>query len=185
MKVKYQKIWKLALPYLKSGRRKNFVLHTEGVVKATEMIIKLSGQGDENLLVPAAILHDAGWFKVPKNLQLSNDKKEKIKALKLHIKYAPEIIHKVLSQVDYENRKIKKIIGIVKSHKFKNPKDINKRILIDADALADAFKRQFASDMKSYNVSRKNLYNFRKKNNKFYTKIAQQIFIKELNKRLQ
>lgn len=184
MNKKYQKIWQLALPYLKSGQMKNFVLHTEGVVKAVEMIIKYSNKGDESLLVPAAILHDAGWSKVPKNLQLSKDKNEKIKAMKLHIKYAPEIISKVLDQAEYEKGKINKIIEIVKSHKFKNPKEINKRILIDADNAADAFREQFASDMKSYNVSRKNLYNFRK-NNKFYTEIAKQIFNEELNKRLQ
>ncbi|MFH0956025.1 MAG: HD domain-containing protein [Candidatus Falkowbacteria bacterium] len=184
MKAKYQKIWKLALPYLKSGYRKNFVLHTEGVVKATEIIINLSGKGDESLLIPAAILHDTGWFKVLKDLQMSNDKKDKIKALKLHIKYAPEVIRKILEKVKYENKKINKIVEIVKSHKFKNPKDINKRILIDADALVDVFKKQFESDMKSYNTSRKDSYDFRKKN-KFYTKIAKQIFIKELNKRLQ
>ena len=82
-------------------------------------------------------------------------------------------------------KKIKKIIEIVKAHKFKNPKEINKRILIDADALSDCFKEQFAGDMKSYNKSRESLYNFRKKNNKFYSKVAEEIFTKELNRRLQ
>lgn len=182
MNKKYQKIWELALTYLKSGCRKDFVLHTEGVVKATEMIIKLSGKGDESLLIPAAILHDVGWSKVSKILQLSNDKKEKIKALKLHIKYAPEIINEILCQEGYEEDKIKKIIEIVKAHKFKNPKEINKRILIDADALSDAFKEQFKSDMKFYKVSRESLYDFRK-NNKFYTKIAMDIFNREINLR--
>lgn len=185
MNKKYQKIWKLALLHLKSGYRKDFVLHTEGVVKAAETIMKLGGKGDESLLAPAAILHDAGWSKVPKSMQLSDDGKIKIRALKLHLKFAPEIIHKILGKAEYENGKINKIVEIVKNHKFKNPKEINKRILIDADNVADALKKQFESDMKFYKVSRKNLYNFRKKNNKFYTKIAKQIFIEELNKRLQ
>ena len=66
-----------------------------------------------------------------------------------------------------------------------DPKDINKRILIDADALSDSFKEQFECDLKYYKVDRLSMCNFRKKNNKFYTKIAKQIFIKELNKRLQ
>lgn len=185
MDKKYQKTWKLALPYLKSGVRKDFVLHTEGVVKATEMIMKLSGRGDESLLIPAAILHDAGWSKVPKVLQLSDDKEEKIKALQLHIKYAPEIISKVLGQAGYEKERIKKIIDIVKAHKFKDPKEVNKRILIDADAVSDCFKKQFKSDMKSYKVSEKDLYNFRKKNNKFYTQAAKAIFESEIEKRIK
>lgn len=184
MNKQYQKIWKLALPYLKSGVRKDFVLHTQGVVKATEMIMKLSGQGDESLLIPAAILHDTGWAKVPKRLQLSDDKDDKIKALKLHIKYAPEIISKVLGQAGYEKEKIKKITEIVKSHKFKDPKEINKRILIDADALSDSFKKQFAADLKYYKAGRASMCNFRIKNNKFYTKIAKRVFTEEIRKRL-
>lgn len=182
MNKQYQKIWKLALPYLRAGVRKDFVLHTEGVVKAMEMIIK-SGQGDDGLLMPAAILHDTGWSMVPKFLQLSKDKKDNIKALRLHIKYAPKIINKVLCQIGYEKKIIKKIIDIVVAHKFKNPKEINKRILIDADTMADAFKKQFESDMKSYNQTRERLYYYRKKN-RFYTEVAEEIFTKELNKRL-
>lgn len=159
-------------------------MHTEGVVKVVEMILKIGGKGNESLLIPAAILHDTGWSMVPKFLQLSEDKKDKIKALELHIEFALAIIRKILGQAGYEKEKIKKITEIVKSHKFKNPKEINKRILIDADAVSDAFKKQFKSDMKSYKVSKESLYNFRKKN-KFYSKIAEEIFIKELNKRLQ
>jgi len=185
MNKQYQKIWKLALPYLKSGARKDFVLHTKGVVKAVEMIIKFSGQGDESLLMPAAILHDTGWSRVPKVLQSSDEARDKLKALRLHIKYAPEIIRKVLGQIGYENKKIKKIIEIVKSHKFKNPKEINKRILIDADAVSDCFKEQFKSDMKSYKAIKRDLYNFRKKNNKFYSKVAEEIFNKEIEKRIK
>jgi hypothetical protein len=183
MKTKYQKIWKLALPYLRGGVRKDFVLHTEGVVKAMEMILKLDGRGDESLLMPAAILHDTGWSMVPKFLQLSEDKKDKIKALELHLEFAPEIIGKILNQAGYEKEKISKIIDIVKAHKFKNPKEINKRILIDADTMSDCFKKQFESDMKSYKQSKESLYNFRKKNNKFYSKAAEEIFRKEIEKR--
>ena len=185
MNKKYQKIWKLALPYLKSGVDKDFVKHTRGVIKAMEMIIKLGGRGDESLLLPAAILHDTGWSKVPKNLQVGASKKDRIRALKLHIKYAPEIISKVLGLAGYEKSKIKKIIEIVKAHKFKNPKDLNKRILIDADAVSDAFAKQFKSDMKSYKVTGKSLYDFRKKNNKFYYKVSGEIFNKEIEKRLK
>jgi hypothetical protein len=40
MKKIFEKIWKLALPYLKKGRRKNFVIHTQGVIKAMELLLK-------------------------------------------------------------------------------------------------------------------------------------------------
>lgn len=181
----YQKIWKLALPYLKSGHKKDFVLHTEGVVKAVEMIIRLGGKGEKSLLIPAAILHDAGWCMVSKKLQLSEKKNDRIKALKLHIEDSAEIAKKILLKVGYESKKINKIISIIKAHKFHNSREINKRILIDADALSDSFKIQFEGDLKYYKADRLSMCNFRKKNNKFYTKIAEKVFDEEIEKRLK
>ena len=64
------------MPYLKSGVRKDFVLHTKGVIKAVEMIVKMGGKGDERLLVPAAILHDVGWSNISRKLQKSKNKKD-------------------------------------------------------------------------------------------------------------
>ena len=183
MNRQYQKIWKLALPYIEAGRAKDFI-HVKGVVKAMEIIIK-SGIGDESLLMPAAILHDTGWSKVSKRLQLSNGKKDRIKALKLHLKYSAIIASKILHELDYESQKIKKVAAIINAHKFTNPKEINKRILIDADALSDSFKEQFETDLKYYKVGRVEMCDFRKKNNKFYTEIAKDTFNKEIERRIK
>jgi len=59
---------------------------------------------------------------------------------------------------------------------------VEKRLLIDADTLSDAFKEPFYEDCKAYKMKPKELYEFRKKN-KFYTKSAREIFRKELEKR--
>lgn len=182
MSKELNKIWKLATPYLKAGVRKDFFLHTQVVVKAMKLILKKE-KGDVGLLFPAAILHDTGWSRVPEYLQKNNNKRDQIKALKLHIKYAAPIIKEILTKLEYNKNNIREIVEIVKSHKFKNPKDINKKILIDADNLSDAFRKQFENDLISYNQTRDKLYNYRK-NNKFYTKTAEKIFRKELSKRL-
>lgn len=187
MTKKYSKIWELAKPYLKKGKIKDFVLHTEGVVKAIEMILKKE-KGDEEILIPASILHDVGWAKVPVEFQNVKDRKEgnkKIirKALELHIEFAPEIIDEILSKLEYDKKIIKKIINIVKDHKFKNPSDINKRILIDADAVGCVFREQFYSDVKSYKNSSEENYTIRNKNDKFYTKTAKEIFEREMKNR--
>jgi len=180
---KYQKIWRLAQPYIKAGRRKDFI-HVKGVIKAMEIIIK-SGIGDESLLMPAAILHDAGWSMVSKKLQLSKKKNDRVKALKLHIENSAKIAKEILHKVGYDQKKIKKIVGTIEAHKFHNPKEINKRILIDADASSDSFREQFESDLNYYKSSRRSMHDFRKKNNKFYTKIAKKIFDEEIEKRLR
>ena len=187
MDKKYRKIWELAEPYLKEGVIKDFVLHTEGVVRATEMILKKE-KGDEDILIPAAILHDVGWAKVPPKLQNVKDRKEnnkKIirKALELHIEFAPEIINKILTELKYDRKIIKRIIDVVYDHKFKNPRDINKRILIDADTVGCIFREQFYSDMKSYENTARESYEHRKSDDTFYTKTAKEIFEREMKKR--
>ena len=177
-----KKIWKKAQQYLKKGLNKNFVIHTEGVIKATKLILEKEN-GNARLLIPAAILHDVGWADVPKNYQRTADKKMRLRGMKLHIELAPRIINKVLLSLDYRPADIKKIIDIVQAHKFKKPKNLNKQILIDADQLSDAFKKQFYSDAKAYKLPPEELLFFRMKDNIFYTKTAKNIFIREISLR--
>lgn len=181
MKKPFKKIWELAVPFLLQGKRKDFLLHTKGVIKGMELLLEHE-RGDENILIPAAIVHDVGWSRVPLSLQKSNEETKKIKALKLHLKYAPPIINEILIKCRYKKSQIKKIISLVLVHKFKKPKTINEKLLIDADTLSDAFKEQFYSDAKEYKKTPEKLYEFRK-NNQFYTKTARIIFNKELEKR--
>lgn len=181
VKETFEKIWQLALPYLKEGVRKDFALHTKGVVKAMELILKKE-RGDENVLIPAAILHDVGWSRVPLRLQRSNSRMDQLEALRLHIKHAPPIIRDILTRAGYGRNRIGKVIEIVEAHKFRNPRRHDKQLLIDADTMADAFKEQFYSDVKSYNTTPEKMYTFRKKN-VFYTKTAKGLFERELEKR--
>lgn len=185
MERRHKKLWSLALPYLKKGIRKDFVVHTKGVAKAMETLLKKEG-GDPSILIPAAILHDVGWSKVPVRMQKSwMNKREKMVGEKRHLAYAPVIIEEILKKAGYDEKGIKRIIEIVLSHKFKKPKDHNKQMLVDADNLTDSFKEQFYSDAKIYKVVPEVNYGWRIKNNKFYTKTAREIFEKEMKKRLK
>ena len=179
---KYQNIWKIAVKYLGMGIKKDYVLHTEGVVMAMKQILQKE-KGNPDILIPAAMLHDVGWSRVPKSYQRSNKKNEKLKAMHFHIEYAPEIINKILQSLDYDHAEIEEIVDIVKSHKFCTPKKLNKKLLIDADQLSDAYKKQFNSDIKAYNTTAEKLHNFRIRDNNFYTKTAENIFIKLMKKR--
>jgi len=179
---KYQNIWKLAVKYLEKGINKDFVNHTEGVVKAMELILKKE-KGNPDILIPAAMLHDVGWAKVSKKYQCTSNKADRLQGMKNHIEFAPEIIKEILKSLNYNNFQINEIINIVKSHKFKNPRNLNKRLLIDADQLSDAFKKQFYSDVKAYKITPEKNYNFRIKDNNFYTKTAKDIFLKKMKER--
>ncbi len=179
MKQKFQKIWDKAAPYLKKGVRKDFYVHTKMVVKAMVLILEREG-GDENILIPAAILHDVGWAKVPIDIQKNykNEVDEK-KGLELHIEYAPEIVAEILEAENYLKDKIERITNIIIAHKFKNPKDKEKRLLIDADNLSDIIGEQLISDSQAYQKSVSEMLDLRKKHSKFYTKTARDIFEKE------
>lgn len=181
MKKIFEEILELALPYLNQGIMKDFVIHTKGVVKAMELLLEHE-DGDEDILIPAAILHDVGWFNVPSELQKSNNQSDKIEATHLHLKHGLPIIEKILTKVGYNKMQIEKVINIVAAHKFQDTKELDKQLLIDADALSDAFREQFYSDVKSYKTTHQKNYEFRKKN-KFYTKTAEKLFNIELEKR--
>ncbi len=182
MEETFEKIWELCVPYLKKSVAKDHVLHTEGVVEAMKLIIRGEG-GDRNIMIPAAMLHDIGWSDVPKDIAASGDKEDRKKSLELHIKYAPRLIRKVLGEAGYPEKDIERIVSIVVSHLSDDPDDKEKKMLIDADALSDSFKKQFYSDAECYGVTPENNYKFRKKNNIFYTETARRIFEKEMAER--
>jgi HD superfamily phosphodiesterase len=179
---KYQNIRELAVPYLKKGINKNLVVHTEGVVKAVRLILKKEN-GNPDILIPAAMLHDVGWANVPKKYQRAIHKADWQRGAKLHIELAPEVIKKILKAVNYKAFQVNEIIEIVKAHKFCKPRKLSKKILIDADQLSDSFKEQFYSDVKEYNLTPEKLYNFRMSDNNFYTKVAKDIFLEQMKQR--
>ena len=181
MDKKYQEIWLLAKPYLKKGKMKDFVLHTKGVIQAMEYILQ-NQQADPDIMIPAAMLHDVGWARVDRKLQKNKKDEDRHEALVQHLKMAPPIISNILKEVDYKLDEINQVIDIVMSHKFQDPTELDKRLLIDADAVSDAFPEQFRSDIKSYRVTPRQLFNFRRKND-FYTKTARDIFVNELEAR--
>ncbi len=183
MKKKYNKIWELAIPYLKKGIMKDFVVHTQGVVKSMELLVANEG-GDEDILIPAAILHDVGFSKISKDLQTNADLSKKREAQRQHLVLAKDIIQEILEKVGYKQADIDKVVGIVEVHKFHDPKELEKQLLIDADNLSDVWSEQFYADIKAYNHTPERVYVFRTRNT-YYTKTAKKIAEIEMAKRLK
>ena len=186
----HQKIWNQAEKFLKQGISKDYVSHTKYVVEAMQLILKKEKGNekekvDPEVLIPAAILHDTGWARVPKDYQLAKDDAGRAEALRLHLEHAAPIIKEILSALDYLPEQIAEITTIVQAHKSTEPENLNQKLLIDADQLSDAFSAQFESDMVAYKVTAKQLYEFRMKNNIFHTKIARALFEKMMAERKQ
>jgi len=182
MKEIYQRIRDLAIPYLSKVKRKNYVLHTETVTLAMELILEKE-KGNPDILIPAALCHDLGWYDVPLKYQKPIlSKEDKIEGLKLHIKYNPSLTRNVLDQVGYSKNKIEKIIEIIQAHKFVEPDTLEKKLLIDADTLSDVFKDQLYADAKAYQRTPREMLEFRSQN-KYHTQTANEIFQRELKSR--
>lgn len=136
-----------------------------------------------DILVPAAMLHDVGWSKVPERILIPKTDEEKKEAELAHIELARDIILDILGGLEYEQSEIEEIIRIVQLHKSKDPKGDNRvACMVDADNLSDTYKESFYSDVKSYDSTPQQTFDFRSKN-KFFTDTARGIFKKHLEER--
>lgn len=181
MDARYQPILEKALPYLRKGKKKDLVVHTQGVIYAMELLLKAE-EGDPALLYPSAILHDVGWSAVPVDLQTTTDKQNARKGMELHLSESVPIVKKILRDLNYQQKEIQRISDIIVSHKYKRPRNINKQLLIDADTLSDIFKEQFYTDAKAYCVTVQRMLSIRS-DNQFYTQTAKVIFMREYKSR--
>ena len=130
----YERIWDLARPYLNT--RKNDI-HTEISTDLAQLLLSQEG-GDEDIVIPAIILHDVGWKKVPEDIQ--------VKAFgptatmpewnRVHEVEGARIAGDILRKVDYHEDKILEIQEIIKGHDSrKDPISKNDSIVKDADKL--------------------------------------------------
>lgn len=174
----FEQIFKLAEPYLKKGVMKDFIAHTKSVVKAMELIIDGEG-GDRDILIPAAILHDVGFSKVSRELQTNGDLEKKREAQRQHLAFAKDIIKEILGEAQFDQKDIDHIVKTVEAHKFQDPEEKEKQMLIDADNLSDTFVDQFLSDVKAYGRTPEQVYEFRTRN-EYYTKTAKKIATKNM-----
>jgi len=172
-------LFQLAKPFLDKGMNKNFQLHTEGVLLALKDIMRLTGEGDFDLLLPAVIFHDTGWSNVPISMQGEANSQLKEEGMRKHLEEGARIAGEVLPQYGYSASEVAKIARIIGQHKYCDPKDVNSQILIDADNLSDIYQEQFAADMDSYNNTAENLLKYRL-DNTFYFPESKEIFDREV-----
>lgn len=130
----YERIWELAGPYLDT--RKNDI-HTEISTGFAGRLLALEG-GDEDIVIPAIILHDVGWKKVPEDLQLKafGPKVSMPEWNRVHEVEGAGIAGEILQKVNYPEDKILEIQEIIKGHDSrKEPISHNDSVVKDADKL--------------------------------------------------
>jgi HD superfamily phosphodiesterase len=130
----YERIWDLARPYLNT--RKNDI-HTEISTDLAQQLLAQEG-GEEDIVLPAIILHDVGWKKVPEDIQLKafGPKASMPEWNRVHEVEGAGIAGDILRKVNYPEEKILEIQEIIKGHDSrKEPLSLNDSVVKDADKL--------------------------------------------------
>jgi len=182
----FKEIWKLAKPYLNT--RQNDI-HTEISVQMAFKLMEREG-GDEDIVIPAIILHDVGWIRVPENLQLKafGPKAVNPELNRTHETEGVRIAEEIMLQVKYDQTKTGQILEIIEGHDSRSePLSLNDMIVKDADKLWRYTKSGVEIDVERFNETvDEGLDRLRSKINKwFFTQSAREIAKEEILKRTQ
>lgn len=136
----YLKIWNEVTPHLKKGRNIDFQ-HT---IDALTILFDIL-DSDKNLkknhsiLIPAVMLHDCGWSKVPKKIRdvSYGDVKVNNQGKILHQKEGVRIAEEILERNNYDKGSIREIAYIVSIHdRLKNYEKVpNAKLVAELDKL--------------------------------------------------
>jgi len=180
----FNQIYQLARPYLNTRHND---IHTEISIELAYQLLRAEG-GQEDIVIPAIILHDIGWQKVPAALHLKafGPKATSPEINRTHEKEGVKIARKILTKINYDTEKIDEILKIVDGHDSrKDSISLNDRIVKDADKLWRYTKNGFEIDKGRFEETVAEALNRLRENLRewFYTDTAFQIAKKELQKR--
>ena len=135
MEKKYKDIFEKAAPYLNT--RKNEV-HVSISYEFARRLLTHYPEADEEVVLPAVILHDVGWKMVPEDKQLEafgpNMKDEGNR--RVHEVEGARIAGEILTSLNYDYKKIQEILDIIESHDSRMEAiSLNDKLVKDADKL--------------------------------------------------
>lgn len=180
MKAIHRQIWKLVLPYQDNRDNKG---HVKTVVNFAILLLKTE-KADADVVIPAAILHDIGWSKIPKKKRFGF----KMTGRREHEIIGSGIAKKILNKIRYDPVKTEEILKIINGHDTrKGFLSINDGIVRDADKLWRYSRAGLLSDVRNYGKPPIYFYKYwgEKINKKgyFYSKTARKLAREEFKKR--
>lgn len=180
----YERIWELAKPLLNTRHNQQ---HTEVAYRAALRLLE-SEEGDETIVIPAIILRDVGWIKVPEELQLSafGPKARNKELNRVHEVEGVKLAREILAKVNYDPEKMDEILAIIDGQDSRreaiSPSD---KIVKDADKLCRFTHQGTSLDCERYEMSFDEWYEFLKAriDRWFFTQTARKIAREELERR--
>lgn len=131
----YDRIYKKAEPYLNT--RQNDI-HTRIAYDYAKRLLIHYPEADEEIVLPAILLHDVGWKMVPEKKQLSafGPKGKDKETQRSHELEGVRIAREILTSLHYDERKTKEILDIIDGHDTRlKPLSLNDKLVKDADKL--------------------------------------------------
>jgi HD superfamily phosphodiesterase len=117
MKEIFEKIWKLALPYQDKRDDKG---HAQITTNYALQLLKTE-MGNDEIVVPAIILHDIGWSQLDKKQRMiifdhNATRDQKLNARYKHQDASVKFAKEILNQLNYSDDLINEITEIISQH---------------------------------------------------------------------
>lgn len=126
-------LWEAARPYLDV---RNNDEHTVVAYAIAKMLLAQTPDADESVVLPAIVLHDVGWKRVPQDLLLLavGRRPTRLDLVRDHEIYGVEIAREILERLRPEGVEIEAVLDIIDGHDTtKEAKNINDAVMKDAD----------------------------------------------------
>jgi HD superfamily phosphodiesterase len=150
MKEIYKIIYELAKPFLNT--RKNDIHIEISVSYAYKLLEKEAG--DSDVVIPAVLLHDLGWWQLSEELQRRAFGPQFDKELsRVHEVEGVRMAKEILEKVNYEINRMEEILLIIDGHDSRlEAISQNDRIVKDADKLFRFSPRGFEIDSERFGI---------------------------------
>ena len=194
MKKIYKEILNLAAPYNDKRDDKG---HAETVANFAAKLLETE-EGDESIVIPAAILHDIGWSqmieeerffifnnKITKEMEMASNKKVDVRVK--HELLGAKLAQELLQKVNFDQNKINKVLDVIIGHDTViSPNTKEDAVMKDADKLWTFTKLGLEADMRRFKYDASTLIDMAEKRidleNYFHTESAKKIARAELVK---
>ena len=142
-----------AKPFLRTRRN---LIHTQISLRYAIRLLR-EGKGDEEVVVPAILLHDVGWKAVPGRLQLTafGPNLSNPQAARLHEVEGAKMARMILEELGYPSEKVNEIGRIIRGHDSrKRSVSRSDRVVKDADKLFRYSRKGVAIDLNRFQLPR-------------------------------
>ncbi len=187
MKDIFNRIWELALPY--QDKREDSG-HAATSLQYAQKLVELEN-ADEDVVIPAVILHDVGWSQLPEKRRMTIFSPEAKEEERREVQFEHQIegvklALKILRQVDYPSELIDEILDIISQHDTrKGFISKNEGIVRDADKLWRTSRQGFtvAEERAKKNEAKRfqRLEEGLKKEQYFYSDTARKMAVEDLH----